>query len=46
MVSYEENLDFISQPEGEHTVGIHCYVKLTQSSVRTFWVMLIELKKY
>jgi len=37
MVSYEEKLDVISQlQEGEHTVGIRCYVKLTQSSVHTF----------
>jgi hypothetical protein len=37
MVSTEEKLDVISQPEeSEHIVGIHCYVRLTQSSVHTF----------
>jgi hypothetical protein len=37
MVIIEEDLDVISQlEEGEHIVGIRCYVRLTQSSVHTF----------
>jgi hypothetical protein len=37
MVSNEEKLHIKSQfEEGEHIVGICCYVRLTQSSVHTF----------